>query len=342
MSVARNVSLVLAVSLALTTVGLGQETRPYIGVQLDPAPLPELLAKHLRLKPEQGVRIRNVSVGSPADEVGLERDDILIGFQGQEITSADALVDAIGGEAVGATVSLEIVHLGARKTLELELKPIDEHPEWKYAAEPEIITSWRPGRFFRIGPNGERWTEVPWDNFDLEVKKFFQERHTTHHATDGEEHTITIEGNPTDESTRVIVETESAEYTATLGEIDTLPEKYRAAAREALQSARRSSRQRLRLPRPALPEPPNPDLYRRYFENLTVPRPDLDRWSDGPQRMLERMQEQMERMQERMERLEERYRKLQGNPPEKPRDSDTSSSPAGDTHPARSEDQQTV
>jgi len=69
--------------------------RGYIGVQLDPVPLPELLTKHLRLNAGQGVRISNVTVDSAADKAGLERDDIITAFQGEEITSSSQLVEAV-------------------------------------------------------------------------------------------------------------------------------------------------------------------------------------------------------------------------------------------------------
>ncbi|MBN1360339.1 MAG: PDZ domain-containing protein [Sedimentisphaerales bacterium] len=326
---------IVAICIALLALGgwaYGQDARPYIGVQLDPSPLPELLTKHLGLKPEQGVRIRNVSVGSPADELGLERDDIIIRFQDENVTNVDELVNAIQSEKVGATVSLEIIHLGQRQTLEVQLKAMAENPKWKYPAEPEIVTSWRPGRFFRIGPNSENWMEVPFERMpdvNREVRRFFQERYTTHHATDGEEYTITIEGSPTDEDTRIIVESGGAEYATTVGKLEALPEKYRAAAQEALESARQSSKQRLRLPAPALPEPPNPDVYRRYFENLTIPRPDFNQWTERQNRMLERLQEQMERLQERMEQMERRYRQRSGDRPAGPDEPDGSGAPAG-------------
>lgn len=311
MSAKSNMLVVSMVLLAFGGAVHGQNAKPYVGIQLDPSPLPDLLTKHLGLNPDQGIRIQNVSVGSPADEIGLERDDIIVRFQGRDATSVDELVDAIQSEKVGAAVSLEIVHLGQRKTLRFDLKATDPNPEWKYPAEPEIITSWRPGRFFRIGPGGESWMEVPFERMpevNREVRRFFQERYTTHHATDGEEYTITIEGSPADDDTRVIVEADGAEHTATVGTIERLPEKYRAAAKEALQSARGSSRQRLRLPTPALPELPSPDVYRRYFDNLPIPRPDLDRFSERQSEVLERIQEQMERLQQRMEQMERRYR----------------------------------
>ncbi len=332
MNTKRDRLVVFVVSLALVGLVNAQDARPHIGIQLDPSPLSELLTKHLGLKPNQGIRICNVSVGSPADEIGLHRDDIIIGFQGRDITDIDAFVDAIQNAGVGTAVSLEVIHLGQRKMVEFDLTPMGQNPQWKYPREPQIITSWRPGRFFRIGPEGENWMEIPFEkvpDIDVEVKKFLQERYTYHHATDGEEYTIIIEGDPQDEGTRIIVQVDDSEYSATIGELETLPEKYHAAVEEALDSARQSSRQRLRVGKIPLPEPPDPDQFRRYFENLNVPMPDFDRWQERQNRMLERIEEQMERLQQRMEQLEKGYR----DPGRGPQDeADEGSEPTGDTY----------
>ena len=46
--------------------------RPYLGVKLDPNPLPELLVKHLNLDSDRGLLIKNIQRDSPADKAGLE------------------------------------------------------------------------------------------------------------------------------------------------------------------------------------------------------------------------------------------------------------------------------
>jgi flagellar motility protein MotE (MotC chaperone) len=288
-----------------------QGERPYIGVRLDPAPLPKLLAKHLGLESDQGIRIRNVNIGSPADRAALERDDIIIGFQDTSVTNLAKFIEAVRDAGVGTEVSLEIVHLGRRKTVALQLEPLREDPEWKYPPEPEIVTSWQPGKVFRVGPDGEDWIEIPFDkmpDFNFEIKKFFDERHTYHHVEDGEEFTIIIEGAPDDDDARVIVREGETEHTTTVKDIEALPEKYHEPVRDALENAKRSTRGRFQMRGLRLPRPPRPEVYRKYFEDLTIPRPDLDRWSEKKDQVLEKLQEQMQRLQQRMEELENRNR----------------------------------
>ena len=297
--------------LVLGSVSQAGTQRPYMGVRLDPAPLPELLTKHLGLDAGQGIRISNVNVGSPADRAGLERDDIIVAFQDEEVTSLEEFVDAVRNAGVETEVSLEVIHLGQSKTLQFELGPMPKDVEWEYPPEPEVVTSWQPGKFFKIGPEGQEWVEIPLDRmpeFDLDVKKFFKETYTYHHSTDSEQYTITIEGNPNDEDTEVIVQAGDAEYRASVNEIDSLPEKYRGPARKAVEDARKAFRTRTRFRHTLrLPEPPRPDFY-QYFR--AIPRLDMERWSEQKDQAFDKLQEQIEHLQKRMKELEEHNREM--------------------------------
>jgi len=305
----KTIVLSCLVLLVLGSVSQAGVQRPYIGVRLDPAPLPELLTKHLGLDPGEGIRISNVNVGSPADRAGLERDDIIVAFQDEEVASLEEFVKAVREAGIETEVSLEVIHLGQSKTLRLELQPMPDDVEWKYPPEPEVVTSWQPGKFFRIGPEGQEWVEIPLDRmpeFDLDVKKFFRDTYTYHHRYDGEQYTITIEGNPNDEDAEVIVEADDAEHRASVKEIDTLPEKYRGPAREAVEDARKAFQARNRFGHTLrLPKPPQPDIY-QYFRRL--PRPDMERWSEQKDLVLDKLQEQIERLQQRMKEMEEQNR----------------------------------
>lgn len=66
----------------------------------------------------QGARVIEVVSGSPADDAGLEQGDVIVGFDGETITSMDELVVEIRRREVGATVPLEVVR--GEQTLELE------------------------------------------------------------------------------------------------------------------------------------------------------------------------------------------------------------------------------
>lgn len=309
----RAILLVCAALLVVGSASYAEGERPLLGVRLDPAPLPELLTKHLGLEVGQGIRISNVAVGSPADKAGIERDDIIVMFGDKKIMSHEQLVDAVAGAGVGSEVSLEVIHLGQRKTLQIKLEPTrGVDVEWKYPPEPEIITSWRPGKIFKIGPDGHEWMEIPFDKmpeFNVDVQRFFKELYTYHHSTDGEDYTITIEGDPRDEDSQVTVRANGTEYRTTVGKLDALPEKYREPARESVENARRGVKKEIEVRgKFRLPEPPRPEVYRKYFEAL--PRLDIERFSQQKDRALEKLQEQMERLQQRMQELEEQHKEM--------------------------------
>lgn len=69
----------------------------------------------------QGARVIEVVSGSPADDAGLRPGDIIVGFDGETITSMDELVVEIRRREVGDTVPLEVVREGETLRLEASL-----------------------------------------------------------------------------------------------------------------------------------------------------------------------------------------------------------------------------
>jgi hypothetical protein len=285
------------------------ESRPFMGVLIDPAPLPGLLSKHLGLPIGQGLRIQNVQKDSPADEAGLERDDLIIGFEGQDVHDYERLVAAIRQAGSGTQVSLQIIHLGVRKTVKLTLKSFEGEPDWKYPREPQAVQSWRPGRFFRLEPGDEDWKEMFKDginpDIDIDLKRFFNEVHSYHHSN-GEDYTVTITGNPDDEDSTVTVLIGDDKYTTTVKEIDKLPKKYRQAATDALENARKSSKKSSPWDRvEALPWR-TPSNWKGYFDRLH-PRNYAPVPFERGEEMFDKIQDQMREMRKRLEELEQRH-----------------------------------
>ena len=141
-------AILLLAGTAFCTESESSGSRTYLGVLLDAAPLPELLSKHLDLSPGQGVRIRNIQKNSPAEEAGLERDDIIISIEDKEVYNSKSIVETVHTKEVGTELSLEIIHLGKHKTVKIKLRASKDQPDWKYPLEPEIEQLWRPGKSF--------------------------------------------------------------------------------------------------------------------------------------------------------------------------------------------------
>jgi len=304
----RNTAIVVVISLFFAGIGLGAESEkperyPWMGVLLDPAPLPDLLVKHLALSPGQGVRISNVHRDSPADKAGLERDDIIIGFQGKDVTDRDTFVDEVRNAGVETEVSLAIIHLGQRQTVKLQLERFTGAVDLKYPPEPDAAQSWRPGKIFRFTPGEKEWQEILRDKmpreFDGTIRHFFDEMSTYHHSN-GEEYTITVRGNPNDDDLTVIVRAGAAEYKTTAKEIDRLPEQYRKSAKEAIGDHRRNSKFEVRTPPPSGGSPAGGQGWRSYYDRLR------SRINPPEDKRFDKMQEQMRQLQERLDKLEKR------------------------------------
>jgi len=306
---ARNIIIIISLVLFWSGTGLAADTesnneRPYIGVMLDGTPLPDLLVKHLGLEPGQGIRIANIHRNSPADKAGLERDDIIIGFEGKDVDNNEQFVEDVRKAGIGMEVSLEIIHLGKRKTVTLKLEGLKGDFDLKYPPEPQIVQSWHPGKIFKLRPGDDNWMEVFRDNLpsdmDANIKKFFDEIYTYKHS-DGEDYTITIEGNPNDVESTITVIAGENEYKTTLKEIDKLPEKYQKPAEQAIKDARKDAKSK-KFHHNLDPQAFN---FRPYFDKI---RPDIDTPSFAPFRpgneMYDRIQKQIKEMQQRLDKLE--------------------------------------
>lgn len=66
-----------------------------------------------------GAIVRVVTPDSPADDVGLQVKDVVLGFGGDRICGSDSLIDAVRASAIGATPEIHI----RRGTKDLVLHP---------------------------------------------------------------------------------------------------------------------------------------------------------------------------------------------------------------------------
>jgi serine protease Do len=91
-------------------LGRGEEPqRVQLGVAIAPPRVAKRLRRAVGLPERDGVLVRGVEEGSPADRAGLERGDLLVNAAGRELTRVDALYEALdGARAVG---SLELTIL---------------------------------------------------------------------------------------------------------------------------------------------------------------------------------------------------------------------------------------
>ncbi len=97
----------------------GRVVRPYLGIA--PVTLTPAIAAQLGLSTTQGVIVDSVATGSPADQAGLQQDDVIVAIDGQGITSEAQLRQAIQQHKIGDTITLTIIRNGQQSDVHATL-----------------------------------------------------------------------------------------------------------------------------------------------------------------------------------------------------------------------------
>ncbi len=111
----------------------GRVSRGRIGVQI--APVTKEVAESIGLGKLQGVLVRGVEEGSPADKAGIEAGDIITKFDGKAIEKPADLPRAVGNTKPGSRVVVTVFHRGASKDVNVTVVEIE--PEKTASAVPE-------------------------------------------------------------------------------------------------------------------------------------------------------------------------------------------------------------
>ena len=111
----------------------GRVSRGRIGVQI--APVTKEVAESIGLGKAQGVLVRGVEEGSPAEKAGIEAGDIITRFDGKTIEKPADLPRAVGNTKPGSQVPLTVFRRGSTKDLKVTVAEIE--PEKVAAAVPE-------------------------------------------------------------------------------------------------------------------------------------------------------------------------------------------------------------
>lgn len=82
----------------------GYVTRAWLGANV--SSVSELSTAGYKLPVDQGAFIVQVAAGSPAEKSGLKAGDVIVDFGGQDITSADELVETVRSSEIGQQVNI--------------------------------------------------------------------------------------------------------------------------------------------------------------------------------------------------------------------------------------------
>jgi serine protease Do len=102
----------------------GAVARAFLGVSI--MDVDAELAKRLEVPLNSGVVVDLVSDGSPADEAGLQRKDVIVAFDGQKLETTADLQELVERSAAGSQHELKILRDGKPQTLRVTLKSMPD------------------------------------------------------------------------------------------------------------------------------------------------------------------------------------------------------------------------
>lgn len=91
------------------------------------AEVPEILAEHLKLTDGQGILVRSLMPDGPAAKAGVSTNDIILRLADQPIRTPEDLSNSVLQKSPGDIVSVELIHKGELKTMDITLAKRPQH-----------------------------------------------------------------------------------------------------------------------------------------------------------------------------------------------------------------------
>lgn len=105
-------------------INSGQVSRGWLGVNIQEVTDP--IAEALNMKKAIGALVSNVSDGSPAEKGGIKPRDVIIEFDGKEVSKMRNLPRMVAATAVNKKVKLKVWRDGKEKSLSLKIGKLEE------------------------------------------------------------------------------------------------------------------------------------------------------------------------------------------------------------------------
>jgi serine protease Do len=137
----------------------GRVSRGRIGVQI--APVTKEVAESIGLGKAQGVLVRGIEEGSPAEKAGLEAGDIITRFDGKAIEKPADLPRAVGNTKPGSKVSISVFRRGSVKDMSITVAEIEAEKVLASAPEKKVPAA-----------NAQHWGLTVSDLTEAQKKEF--------------------------------------------------------------------------------------------------------------------------------------------------------------------------
>lgn len=116
----------MARTITDTLVKTGKVRRGQLGITV--VRLNSDAAKELGIKETKGVGVAQVQPGSPAERAGLKKGDVIVGFNGVEISDPNVFRNLVASTAPGSVVTLNVVRDGRQMQLQATLGELTTQP----------------------------------------------------------------------------------------------------------------------------------------------------------------------------------------------------------------------
>jgi serine protease Do len=115
----------------------GKVVRGWLGVYIQE--VTQDIAESLGMKEPAGALVSEVMKGSPAEEAGIKRGDVIIGFAGKEIKSSRELPAMVASTEVGKVVDVKVLRDGKPITIKVKIGKMPEEGEVVAKTEEEGV-----------------------------------------------------------------------------------------------------------------------------------------------------------------------------------------------------------
>ena len=109
----------MAVHIANALIKNGKVERGWLGVNI--RDLTPALQKSMKLNVSKGALIADVVKGGPADEAGLQKNDVVTSYQGKEIPDASSLQNQVANTTIGQEITMTVLRKGTSRDVKVKI-----------------------------------------------------------------------------------------------------------------------------------------------------------------------------------------------------------------------------
>jgi len=96
---------------------LGHVPRPFLGLAMQPIPIPEPAQEHFPDGADETLLVTHVEPKAPAARAGVMVGDVIVSFNGEPVHGVREILHRIRASRIGDTISLAVLRGGAKLDL---------------------------------------------------------------------------------------------------------------------------------------------------------------------------------------------------------------------------------